>query len=69
MSWHHKAEKIIAAECLSAYREAGNKPGKKHNPYRVPPLASALVDALNKNDENEAKRLFVIWHTGTLSLI
>lgn len=69
MSWHDKAKQIIAEECRAAWR-AANPPGRKrHKPYRVPEIADALIAALNKNDEHEAKRLFVIHRTGALSLI
>jgi hypothetical protein len=73
MSWHDKAHKIIAAECSREYRAANTRPdGKRyrsHKPYPVPEIAAALVDCLNRDDEYEAKRLFIVYSTGALSLI
>jgi len=69
MTWRDKANEIIAAECLRAYTSA-NTPKRKNNvPYRVPDIASALVKALDNDDEYEAKRLFIVYSTGALSLI
>lgn len=56
--WRDKANQIIARECLAAYREA-NEGRKRHIPYRVPPIAQALVDCLREGDEERAKAIFV----------
>lgn len=73
MSWHDKAYEIIARHCAESYRIANTcangTPRKRHVPYSVPPIAAALVDALNRNDEREAKRLFLVERTGAWSLI
>ena len=69
MSWRHNVERAIAAQCLESYRAAGNKPGKRHKPYRVPELAGAMVAALDSDDEYEGKRLLLLYRTGALSLV
>lgn len=68
-AWRQKALAIISAECARAYSEANTPRRKRHVPYRVPEIAEALVKALDKDDEHEVKRLFLIHSTGTLSLI
>jgi hypothetical protein len=35
----------------------------------VPELARAMVNALDRDDEYEAKRLLLIYRTGALSLV
>ena len=68
MSWHDSVKTAIAAECEAARKAArGNR--KRHVPYRVPEIAAAMVQALNADDEYEAKRLLYIWRVGALSLI
>lgn len=69
MTWHDKAKSIIASECLNAYNLANMPKRRKHVPYRVPEIASALVAALDKDNEYEAKRLFIVYSTGALSQI
>jgi hypothetical protein len=71
MAWQDKVKEAIAAQCLAAYRAANPKirNGQKAKPYHVPELARAMVDALNRDDEHESKRLLVIYRTGALSLI
>lgn len=69
MSWHDKVKESIAEQCRAAHR-AENPPGsRRHRPYRVPDLAAAMVAALNRDDEEEGKRLLLIHRTGALSLI
>lgn len=69
MSWQSKVKEAIGAQCLAAYR-AENPPGRKtHRPYRVPDLAAAMVAALNADDEDEGKRLLLIYRTGALALV
>ena len=69
MAWQQNTERAIAAQCRDAWRAAGNKPGKRHKPYRVPELARAMVESLNRDDESEAKRLLLLYRTGAVSLI
>lgn len=68
-AWRTKALAIVSAECARAYREANTPKRRKHRPYSVPEIAEALIKALDKNDEHEVKRLFIIYDTGALSLI
>ncbi len=68
MAWQDKVKEAIAAQCLAAYR-AANAGKKRHAPYRVPDLAGAMVESLNRDDEGEGKRLLVIYRTGSHSLI
>lgn len=69
MSWHDKVKESIAAQCRAAYR-AENPPGsRRHRPYCVPDLAAAMVAALNREDEEEGKRLLLLYRTGALSLV
>lgn len=60
MSWQAKANRLIGEMAREAYRLAGNRPGRKHRPYSLPPVADALVKALGENDEVAAKALFVV---------
>ena len=71
MAWQDKVKEAIAAQCLEAYRAANPKirHGQRAKPYQVPDLARAMVDSLNNDDEQEGKRLLVIYRTGALSLI
>ena len=67
MAWQDKVKESIAAQCDAARLEArGTR--KVHVPYRVPELARAMVDALNSDDEEEGKRLLLLYRTGALSL-
>lgn len=63
MSWRHKAERIIAAECFESWRRMNHsKSGrryKKHRPYRVPERSERLLACLNTNDEAGAKAIFI----------
>ena len=72
-TWHDKAKRVIAEYSLQSYRQANILPnGRKrrsHVPYSIPDIARALIDALNKDDEHEAKRLFLVESTGSWSLI
>lgn len=56
--WRDKANEIIARECLAAYR-AANEGRNRHIPYRVPPIAQALVECLREGNEGRAKAIFV----------
>jgi len=73
MPWRNKCHAIIAQECLAAYRAVNILPNgrirKRHVPYSTPALAEALVSALDKDDEHEAKRLFLLHDLGATSLI
>lgn len=73
MAWQDNVKKVIAEDCRQAYLEAQtDKRGKRYKtrrPYTIPAISLALVDALNKDDESEAKRLLLIRRTGCFSLI
>jgi hypothetical protein len=71
MAWQDKIKEAIAAQCLDAYRAANPRIryGQKAKPYRVPELARAMVDSLNREDESEGKRLLLLYRTGALSLV
>lgn len=58
-TWQDKAHKIIAQECLQAQRAANRQRRKQHIPYHVPPIAQALVECLDTDDEVRAKSIFV----------
>lgn len=67
-AWRDKANAIISAECSISYRAANftkvGKKRKKHVQYTVPPIAQALVDCLQKNDERRAKAIFLALNEG-----
>lgn len=67
-TWRHVLDQMIAEQCKAAY-EAANKGRKRHVPYPVPECAMAMVEALNKDDEYEGKRLMLVYRTGALSLV
>lgn len=58
VTWKDKANRIIAALSLEAYK-AKNLGKKKHEPYTIPETASALIDCLNRDDERAAKSLMM----------
>jgi hypothetical protein len=72
-TWHHAVKAVIAEQCAEAYRAANTTQNggrrRRHVPYHVPLLAKAMVDALDRDDEHEGKRLLLIYRTGALSLI
>jgi len=71
--WHHAVKRAIGEQCMQAYRQANTKSDgtmrRKHVPYPVPDLAQAMVAALDRDNEEEAKRLLLIYRTGALSLV
>jgi hypothetical protein len=72
-TWHHALKRAIGEQCTQAYRQANIKSDgttrRKHVPYPVPDLARAMINALDRDDEHEAKRLLLIYRTGALSLV
>ena len=72
-TWHDKAKEIIGRYSLESYRQANVLPNgqkrKRHVPYSVPEIATALAAALSADDELEAKRLFEVERTGLWSLL
>lgn len=71
MAWQDNVKAAIAAQCLSAYRAANPRirHGQKAKPYCVPELARAMVESLNRDDEQDGKRLLLLYRTGALSLV
>ena len=72
-TWRDAVKNVIAEQCAEAYRIANTtsdgRHRRRHVPYHVPPLAKAMVDALNRDDEHECKRLMLLYRTGAVSLI
>lgn len=72
-TWHDKAKEMIGRYSLDSYRQANALPNgqkrRRHVPYNIPEIATALIGALDRNDEHEAKRLFQVAATGSWSLI
>ena len=58
-TWQGKANRIISILSLHAFKEANPKPNRKAKFYRMPDLASELVECLNTDDEIRAKALFL----------
>ena len=69
MSWQDNVKHAISKEASRAWAEAGNRLGQRHKPYRISELAEAMVMALNRDDEEEGKRLLLLWRTGAISLV
>ena len=69
MAWQDNVKAAISKEASRAWVEAGNKLGQRHKPYRISELAEVMVMALNRDDEEEGKRLLLLWRTGAVSLI
>lgn len=69
LAWERKAHDIIKSLAWDAYKQAGNKPGKKHKTYWLPTYAEELVKCLGMRDREEAekraKALFAMYHDGT----
>ncbi len=61
MTWHNKAQQIIAALSNASYLEANRLPNgdmrKSHVAYSVPYEAKLLIECLNRDDEETAKSL------------
>lgn len=58
--WKEKAHRVIGALCFASYRQMNPKrKHRRHRPYAVPDMAVRLIDCLNRNDEREAKSIFV----------
>ena len=61
MTWHNKAQQIIAALSNASYLEANQLSNgnmrKRHVPYSIPHEAKLLIEALNRDDEMAAKYL------------
>ena len=61
--WREKAKWIIATLSKESYERENRLPNgklrKKHRPYSIPETAEKLLDALNKNDEETAKAIFL----------
>lgn len=67
------ANKLIAADCLVAYREVNLKPNGQHyvhhRPYSVPAQCTGLLAVIQRGDENEIKAAMVAYRVGSFSLI
>lgn len=68
-TWHDAVKNAVSKEASAAWAAAGNRLGGKHKPYRISDLGEAMVTALNRDDEMEAKRLLLLWRTGSHSLV
>jgi hypothetical protein len=57
--WEEKAHRLVAAECLAAWRHANLLPSGKrrarHVPYSVPTSAARLVELLGRKDRRAAE--------------
>lgn len=69
MAWQDNVKAAISKEASAAWAAAGNAPGQRHKPYRISDLAEAMVKCLNRDDEEEGKRLLLLWRTGATSLV
>lgn len=67
------ANKLIAADCLAAYREMNIKPNGQryviHRSYSVPVQCTDLLAVIQRGDENEIKAAMVAYRIGSFSLI
>ena len=63
VSWREKAKRIIAELSRQSYDQAqrlsGGGKAKRHRPYSIPEAAQRLVEALDRNDEEAAKAIFL----------
>lgn len=61
--WREKANREIERLCRESYlhmnQYSDGTMRRKHVPYSVPAIAKALVDCLNRDDEETAKAIFV----------
>lgn len=62
-TWQDKAHRVIAECCKTSYLHSNQMPNgrlrKRHVPYAVPALAEDLIGCLKRNDEVQAKALFI----------
>ena len=72
-AWHDKAARIVRKHAEASWRAANVLPNgrtrKRHVPYTLPAICEALIAAMYKDDEYEAKRLFIIDEIGAYTLI
>jgi len=63
LPWREKAKRIIAELSRQSYDQAqrlsGGGKAKRHRPYSIPEAAQRLVEALDRNDEEAAKAIFL----------
>lgn len=71
MAWQDKVKEEIGKLCNQAWREANPKSDGhgKQKQYVIPEMAEAMLNALNKDDEEEGKRLLLLNRIGAESLI
>jgi hypothetical protein len=67
--WQHAARKMVAEACLAEWRKANPKPGRAHRPYTVPEWCQPLLDAVERDDEVETKRIMMVVRMGAYTLV
>lgn len=62
-AWRAKAHHLIGALSRASWESANRMPNgrlrKKHVPYSIPEVAQRLIKALDENDEETAKSIFM----------
>jgi hypothetical protein len=67
--WQRAARRMVGEACLAAYLTANPKGRKRHRPYVVPDWVHPLLDAVERDDEVETKRLMHVIRMGCFTLV
>ncbi|WP_157266582.1 hypothetical protein [Azohydromonas aeria] len=67
-AWQLAAKKMVADACMVEYRKA-NDGKKRHVPYRIPEWCMPLLNAVERDDEEETKRIMHAVRIGCLTLV
>lgn len=54
-TWETKAHRLVADMAHASYKQSNPVAGRKHRAYTLPPIATALVDALGMRDRRTAE--------------
>ena len=66
--WQLAARKMVADACEAA-RIAARGKRKQHVPYHVPEWAGPLLDAVERDDEHETKRIMLVVRAGAFIMV
>jgi hypothetical protein len=66
--WQLAARKMVGDACLALYT-AANSGKKRHVPYAVPEWAGPLLDAVERDDEHETKRIMHAVRVGAFTQV
>ncbi len=66
--WQLAARRMVAEACeAERIKVRGNR--KRHVPYRIPEWIRPLLDAVERDDEFETKRIMLVVRAGAFTLV